>query len=93
MVRFTTRDGELEKKELTIVGRKFPLLDIRNDLLHKHENYMRLTSDEEIAGLSLSDLSSLVAKFDQNLATTANSIWAPKCYQTVPALKVFGHVA
>ena len=40
MVRFTTRDGELEKTELTIVGGKFPLLEIRKDLLSKHEKYM-----------------------------------------------------
>ena len=33
MVRYATKDGELEKRELTIVGRKFPLLQVRQDLL------------------------------------------------------------
>ena len=74
MVRFMTKDGELEKKELTIVGRKFPLLEIRKDLLCKHEKYMRLTTDGEIEGMSSSDLSSLVAKFDQKIITTANTL-------------------
>ena len=67
MVRFTTRDRELEKHELTIVGRKFPLLEIRKDLLSRHEKYMRLTTDDEIEKMSLCDLRSLVAQYDHNI--------------------------
>ena len=69
MVRFTTRDGELEKRELTIVGRKFPLLEIRKDVLSRHEKYMWLTTDDEIEKLSLRDLRSLVAQYDHNITS------------------------
>ena len=34
MIRFTTRGGELEKTELTIVGRKFPLRDPKGLRFH-----------------------------------------------------------
>lgn len=44
MVRYATKDGQLEKRELTIVGRKFPLLQIRQYLLSKHEKYVHLTT-------------------------------------------------
>ena len=47
MVRYATMDGELEKKDLTIISRKFPLLQIRQDLLSKHEKYMRLTPNRK----------------------------------------------
>ena len=65
MVRFITLDGQLEKKELSILGRKFPLLEI---LLSKYEKYMRLSSDAQIEEETLSDLRSFVARFDHKFA-------------------------
>ena len=57
------------KKELTVVGCKFPLLEIRKDLLSKHEKYMRLISDKEIENMSLCELRYLVTKSDHNITS------------------------
>ena len=46
--RYTTADGQLEKREETIYGRKIPLLQLRQELLAQHEPYMRLTSDDDV---------------------------------------------
>ena len=64
---FTTRDRELEKMELTIVGCKFPLRDSKGSI-NKHEKYMQLTTDEEIE-VSPSDLRSIVAQYDHNITS------------------------
>ena len=39
--RYATKDGDLEIKEMTIVCRKFPPLQTRQDLLSKHETVHR----------------------------------------------------
>ena len=59
MMKFTTKDGELEKVELNIIGRKFPLHEIRKQLLARHETYMRLNTDDEIDSMSVDDMQSL----------------------------------
>ena len=69
MVQYATKDGELEKRELTIVGRKFPLLQIRQDLLSKHEKYMRLTTNVEIESMTYSDLSSTLSQYNYEVST------------------------
>lgn len=57
MVQFSTKDGELHKTQVSVVGRKFPLLEIRKELLAKHEQYMRLATDTDIQSMSSSDIS------------------------------------
>lgn len=56
LVRYTPKDGQLEKHEVTVTGRKFPLTEIRRKLLAKHERYMRLQTDEEIEAMTESSL-------------------------------------
>ena len=68
MVKYATKDGELEQKELTIVGRKFPLIQIRQDLLSKHEKYMRLTTDAEIESMTYSDLNTMLSQYNHNVS-------------------------
>ena len=65
-VRYATKGGELETRELTIFGRKFPLLQIRQDLLSK---YMRLTTDESIESMSYSELSCLLLQYNHRVST------------------------
>ena len=48
--------GQLEKREVTVTGQKFPLTEIRRKLLAKHETYMRLRSDEEVEAMTISSL-------------------------------------
>ena len=43
-------------EEVSISGRKFPLKDIRKNLLIRHTRYMRLTTDEELANVELNDV-------------------------------------
>ena len=54
---------------MTTVGRKFPLLQIRQDLLSKHEKYMRLTTNAEIESMSYSDLSSMLSQYNYQVST------------------------
>ena len=56
LVRYTPKDGQLEKHEVTVTGRKFPLTEIRRKLLAKHERYMRLQTDEEIEAMTITSL-------------------------------------
>ena len=58
MEKFSTKNGQLEKTEVTVFGRKFPLLDLRRKFLAEHEAYMRLQTDKEIEAMSLDTLRS-----------------------------------
>ena len=42
------KDGKMITKEVSISGRKFPLEDIRKNLLIHHTKYMHLTTDLQI---------------------------------------------
>ena len=71
IVRFSTKDGELHKTQVSVVGRKFPLLDIRKKLLTKHEQYMRLATDTDIQSMSLSDISLYFNQINHQSKATA----------------------
>ena len=45
------KDGKMITEEVSISGRKFPLEDIRKNLLIRHTKYMRLTTNEEFANM------------------------------------------
>ena len=45
-------DGDVTTKEVAIVGRKLSLLEIRKKLLHQHQKYMRLLTDQKIRELT-----------------------------------------
>ena len=53
---------------MAIVGRKFLLLQIRQDLLSKHEKYMRLMTNAEIESMSYSDLSSMLSQYNYQVS-------------------------
>ena len=49
MARFkTSKEGRLYEQSITISGRKFPLLEIRTEMLEQHQQYMHLYSDDDI---------------------------------------------
>ena len=50
------KDGKMITQEVSISGRKFPLEDIRKNLLIRHTKYMRLTTDEEFSNMELSEV-------------------------------------
>ena len=60
LVKFTPKDGELIRREISIIGRKIPLQEVRAKLLRKHEMYMRLNEDAEIDKMTVPEMQSLL---------------------------------
>lgn len=52
----TAPGGTVETQDITIYGRKVPLLELRKQMLTHHEKYMRLLSDADIRQLSEDDI-------------------------------------
>ena len=52
----TTQTGTVVKKQLTVEGRKIPLLEIRSRLLREQEQYMHLNSDAEIQAMTAEEI-------------------------------------
>ena len=67
----TTPGGTIETQEITVYGRKVPLLELREQMLKHHEKYMRLLTDYEINRLSKEDVKTQFKKqavrFDDSL--------------------------
>jgi len=58
MARFkTSKEGRLYEQSITISGRKFPLLEIRTEMLEQHQQYMHLYSDDDIQAMTANELS------------------------------------
>ena len=49
-------DLKVETKQVTISGRKIPLLELRHRLLKKHEQYMRVTHTTDMNKQQILDL-------------------------------------
>ena len=56
LVKFMPSNGELVRREISIIGRKFPLNKVRQKLLKKHEMYMRLNQDDEINKMTVAEM-------------------------------------
>ena len=50
------RDGRTAYEKVTVVGRKFPHLEIRKELLEKNNKYMWLQTNDQLEHLSKGDL-------------------------------------
>ena len=59
ITKYTTRGGELERKEITVYGRKIPLHTLRQKMLLNHEQFMHLHTDEELVSMTNDDLLAL----------------------------------
>ena len=57
-------EGKLEKVESHVYGRKLSFKYLREHILRKHEEYMRLTPDNVIDTMSLEDLVKCVSQFE-----------------------------
>ena len=62
ITRYSIKDGELKQHEITVYGRKIPLLDLRKKLLLRHEPFMRLHTDEQLLALTKLDLTEYYKK-------------------------------
>ena len=56
------KDNTVVTEEFTVEGRKILLHDIRKKMLHDHQNYMRLHTDEEIESFDLITLTEMLKK-------------------------------
>ena len=56
------KDNTVVTEEFTVEGRKILLHDIRKKMLHYHQNYMRLHTDEEIESFDLITLIGMLKK-------------------------------
>ena len=54
--KITINQGNIARENICISGRKIPHKEIRNELLDRNRNYMRLTTDEELNKLTEMDL-------------------------------------
>ena len=66
--KFSTKNGQLERTEIVVFGRKFPLLDLRKKFLAEHEQYMCLQTDEQIDTMSLTTLQSTADQYHLQLS-------------------------
>ena len=62
--RYKWVDGNLDKCEYQVYGRKMNFDYLRHKLFKKHEPYMRLTSEDVISKLSSKELFQRVSKFE-----------------------------
>ena len=60
LTKYLTVNGKVEILEVSIEGRKIPILDIRQRLLKKQEKYMHLFSDERIESMDYDTLHAIV---------------------------------
>lgn len=65
LIQYNVANGQVEKTETIVMGRKFPLLDLRKKLLASNEKYMRLHTDEEISAMSVDDLRDMMSKWNE----------------------------
>ena len=52
ITKYSTAGGDLTAKTTTVYGRKVPMLDLRQKLLKKHEEYMHLHTDQQLADMN-----------------------------------------
>ena len=61
-VKQLVKDGIITSEVISVSGRKFRLIQIREDLLQKQSHNMRLTTDEEFSKMEKKILSKLKKK-------------------------------
>ncbi len=69
-----TAQGNVETRKVQICGRKVPLLDLRKGLLQKHEKYMRLNTDCEIASLDREHLFEIAGTIHHDFPDSASML-------------------
>ena len=86
------KDGKMITEEVSISGRKFPLKDIRKNLLIRHTRYMCLTTDEEFANVELNYVQKKkknLGKFSDNNETLEELLIKLKKNGTYPLFCIF----
>lgn len=74
ITKYKVRDGELERTETTVYGRKIPLIEVRKKLLKKHESIMHLHTDEEIYALQKEEMLKMYRQRNIGLPNTLSEV-------------------
>lgn len=61
LTQYTISDGKLNKKTIEVIGRKFPLQEVRQKLLQSQQRYMKLNTDDELEDMTDTQLHELVS--------------------------------
>jgi len=78
----TSKEGRLYKQSITISSRKFPLLEIRTEMLEQHQQYMHLYSDN-IQAMTANEIStSFTAVASKLMSKSRFQIFKPSLQET-----------
>ena len=64
-------DGNVESKTVEVCGRKIPLSELRERMLKKHEQYMRLTTPTDIHSLTKEEIITFMKSVNQRVGPNA----------------------
>ena len=68
--RFILQKGEIIEETFTVDGRKYPLIQIRENLLKEHEKFMRDTSSEQLENMNKDEIIKELQKINELTDTT-----------------------
>ena len=66
LTQYSITNGQLEKSHIVVMGRKFPLDELRKKFLANHERYMRLSTDEEVSAMCVDDIQDMMSKWNED---------------------------
>ena len=92
LTKTAIKDGKMITQEVSKSGRKFPLENIRKNLLIRYTEYMRLTTDKEFANMDLNEVQQKLinlGKFSDNSETPEELLIKLKKWN-VPVILHFG---
>ena len=74
-------NGEIKEEKYSVHGRKIPLLDIRNEMFEKHQDFMRTRTDEEYNQLTRDSIIEDLCRINEyslDLATESREVLLKK---------------
>ena len=82
----TCTTGKVEPYQVTIEGRKIPLLSLRNKMLQEHEKYMPLPTDIEYQNMTESEVHAKLRCYNILFQTTSQLQTYDQCLPITNAL-------
>ena len=74
-------NGEIQEEKYSAHGRKIPLLDIRKEMFEKHQDFLRIRTDEEYAQLTRDSIIEDLCRINEysiDLATESREVLLKK---------------
>ena len=70
VTKYISKQGSIVEESLEVSGRKIPMQELRQRLLNKQEQFMRLQSSEELAKKGIDELATIIRS--TNLCTSSS---------------------